>query len=60
MTDIQDIALTYVGRNLTDRKYSVLTAALYTIGRMSIYTLLGALIIYLGLGIPDNQYLYKE
>lgn len=45
-------ALAYVGRNLTDRKYSVVTAALYTLGRMLTYTILGALIIYLGLGIP--------
>ncbi|RPJ64149.1 MAG: sulfite exporter TauE/SafE family protein [Dehalococcoidia bacterium] len=45
-------ALAYVGRNLTDRKYSVVTAALYTLGRMLTYTVLGALIIYLGLSIP--------
>jgi len=45
-------ALAYVGRNLTNRKYSVVTAALYTLGRMLTYTILGALIIYLGLGIP--------
>ncbi len=45
-------ALAYVGRNLTDRKYSVATAALYTLGRMFTYTMLGALIIYLGLSIP--------
>jgi cytochrome c-type biogenesis protein len=45
-------ALAYVGRNLTNRKYSVMTAALYTLGRMLTYTTLGALIIYLGLGIP--------
>ncbi len=45
-------ALAYVGRNLTNRKYAVATAALYTLGRMLTYTILGALIIYLGLGIP--------
>ena len=45
-------ALAYVGRNLTSRKYSVVTAGLYTLGRMLTYTILGALIIYLGLGIP--------
>ena len=45
-------ALAYVGRNLASRKYSVLTAALYTLGRMLTYTILGALIIYLGLNIP--------
>jgi cytochrome c-type biogenesis protein len=45
-------ALAYVSRNLTDRKYSIVTAALYTLGRMLTYTILGALIIYLGLSIP--------
>lgn len=45
-------ALAYVGRKLTDRKYSIATAALYTLGRMLTYTVLGALIIYLGLSIP--------
>jgi cytochrome c biogenesis protein CcdA len=45
-------ALAYVGRNLASPKYSVVTAALYTLGRMLTYTVLGALIIYLGLSIP--------
>lgn len=45
-------ALAYVGRNLTNRKYAVMTAALYTLGRMITYTVLGVLIIYLGLSIP--------
>ena len=45
-------ALAYVSRNLTDRKYAVAAAALYTLGRMLTYTILGALIIFLGLGIP--------
>jgi cytochrome c-type biogenesis protein len=45
-------ALAYVSRNLTDRKYAVATAALYTLGRMLTYTVLGALIIFLGMGIP--------
>jgi cytochrome c biogenesis protein CcdA len=45
-------ALAYVSRKLTDRKYSVITAALYTLGRMLTYSILGALIIYLGLEIP--------
>ena len=45
-------ALAYVGRDIADRKYSVTTAALYTLGRMLTYTALGWLIIYLGLSIP--------
>ncbi|MDD5311956.1 MAG: aromatic aminobenezylarsenical efflux permease ArsG family transporter [Dehalococcoidia bacterium] len=43
-------ALAYVGRNLTNR--TVVTAVLYTLGRMFTYTVLGALIIYAGLSIP--------
>jgi len=45
-------ALAYVARDITDRRYSVTTAALYTLGRMITYTALGLLIIYLGLSIP--------
>jgi len=53
-------ALAYVGRNLTDRKYSVVTAALYTLGRMLTYTILGALIIYLGLSIPGVSVILQD
>jgi cytochrome c-type biogenesis protein len=45
-------ALAYVSRRLTDRKYCVMTGALYTLGRMLTYSVLGALIILLGLEIP--------
>jgi cytochrome c biogenesis protein CcdA len=45
-------ALAYVSRNIADRRYSIVTASLYTLGRMLTYTVLGALIIYLGLSIP--------
>jgi len=45
-------ALAYVSRNLADRKYAVTTAALYTLGRMRTYTVLGAVIIFLGLSVP--------
>jgi len=45
-------ALAYVSRNLTNRRYSVITATLYTLGRMITYTALGAIIIYAGLSIP--------
>jgi cytochrome c biogenesis protein CcdA len=53
-------ALAYVGRKLTDRKYAVLTASLYTAGRMLTYTVLGALIIYLGLSIPGISIFVQE
>ena len=45
-------ALAYVSRRLTDRKYCLMTGVLYTVGRMITYSVLGALIIMLGLEIP--------
>jgi cytochrome c biogenesis protein CcdA len=45
-------ALAYVSRRLTDRKYAILTAALYTAGRMFTYTVLGILIIAIGMETP--------
>ncbi|MBN1376281.1 MAG: sulfite exporter TauE/SafE family protein [Dehalococcoidia bacterium] len=53
-------ALAYMGRKLTDRKYSIITAALYTLGRMLTYTVLGVLIIYLGLSIPGVSLLLQN
>lgn len=45
-------AIAYISRNVTDRKYAVITGALYTLGRMFSYSLLGVLIIVIGLEIP--------
>jgi len=45
-------AVAYITRNVTDRKYAVITGSLYTLGRMFSYTLLGVLIIVVGLEIP--------
>jgi len=45
-------AVAYVSRNVTDRKYAVITGALYTLGRMFSYSLLGVLLIVIGLEIP--------
>ncbi len=45
-------AVAYITRNVTDRKYAVITGSLYTLGRMFSYTLLGVLIIAVGLEIP--------
>jgi cytochrome c-type biogenesis protein len=45
-------AMAYVSRRIADRKYAVTTSILYTLGRMFSYTLLGVLIIYIGLEIP--------
>lgn len=45
-------AVAYITRNVTDRKYAVITGSLYTLGRMFSYSVLGILIIAAGLEIP--------
>jgi len=45
-------AIAYVSRRVTDRRYAVMTAVLYTLGRMISYSVLGILIIVAGLEIP--------
>jgi cytochrome c-type biogenesis protein len=45
-------AVAYITRNVTDRKYAVITGSLYTLGRMFSYSLLGVLIIAAGMEIP--------
>lgn len=45
-------AIAYISQKVTDRKYAVTTGALYTLGRVFSYSLLGVLIIVVGLEIP--------
>ena len=45
-------AIAYVASRVTDRKYAVITAALYTLGRMFSYSGLGVLMVVVGLEIP--------
>ena len=45
-------AIAYISRNVTDRKYAVITGTLYTLGRMFSYSVIGILIIVIGLEIP--------
>jgi len=45
-------ALAYVSRRVTERRYAVITGALYTLGRMFSYSVIGVLIIVAGLEIP--------
>lgn len=45
-------AVAYVTRRVTDRKFAIITAALYTLGRMFSYSVLGILIVAVGLEIP--------
>jgi len=45
-------ALGYVTRRATERTYAVITGALYTLGRMFSYSVIGVIIIVAGLEIP--------
>ncbi len=45
-------AVAYISRRISDRKFAVTGGALYTLGRMITYTVLGMLIIYAGMSIP--------
>jgi len=45
-------AVAYISQKVTDRKYAVTTGALYTLGRIFSYSIIGALIITVGLEIP--------
>jgi len=45
-------AVAYISQKVTDRKYAIITGALYTLGRVFSYSLLGVLIISVGLEIP--------
>ncbi len=53
-------ALAYISRRLTDRKYCVMTGVLYTVGRMLTYSVLGALIIMVGLEIPGMSIFLQD
>ncbi len=53
-------ALAYISRKISDRKYAFTSSALYTLGRMITYTLLGTLIIYAGLSIPAIANLLQQ
>ena len=45
-------AIGYLSRRVTERRYAVITGALYTLGRMFSYSIIGVLIIVVGLEIP--------
>ncbi|MFC1861764.1 aromatic aminobenezylarsenical efflux permease ArsG family transporter [Chloroflexota bacterium] len=44
-------AMSYISRRAVDRKYAVMAATLYTLGRMFSYSVIGILIIVIGLGV---------
>jgi cytochrome c biogenesis protein CcdA len=45
-------AIAYVSRRVTERRYAVMTGALYTLGRMFSYSIIGVIIIVAGLEVP--------
>jgi len=45
-------AIAYISRKLADRKFAILASLSYSLGRMVTYTLLGLLIIGIGLEVP--------
>lgn len=45
-------AMAYISRKVADRKYAIMTGTLYTLGRMFTYSVLGILIIVIGLNTP--------
>jgi len=45
-------AIAYVSRRATQRRYAVITGALYTLGRMFSYSIIGVIIIVAGLEFP--------
>ncbi|MDD2471974.1 MAG: aromatic aminobenezylarsenical efflux permease ArsG family transporter [Dehalococcoidales bacterium] len=49
-TNIASIA--YISRRITDRKYAIIASLLYSLGRMISYTLIGLLIIAIGMETP--------
>jgi len=53
-------AIAYISRRVTDRKYAIITGALYTLGRMFSYSVLGILIVVIGLEIPGVAALVQD
>ncbi|MFC1919934.1 aromatic aminobenezylarsenical efflux permease ArsG family transporter [Chloroflexota bacterium] len=45
-------AIAYISRRMTDKRYAVMTSVLYTLGRMFSYSVLGVLMVLIGLEIP--------
>lgn len=45
-------AIAYISRRVEDRKHALITGALYTLGRMLSYSIIGIVIIVVGLEVP--------
>ncbi|MHB8895878.1 MAG: aromatic aminobenezylarsenical efflux permease ArsG family transporter [Candidatus Geothermincolia bacterium] len=53
-------ALSYVSKKLDNRKYTVLASVLYTAGRMLAYTLIGVLLILIGLSASRVSLFFQD
>jgi cytochrome c-type biogenesis protein len=53
-------AIAYVSRRMANKRYAVITGALYTFGRMFSYSIVGMLIIVIGLEIPGVAYFLED
>jgi cytochrome c biogenesis protein CcdA len=53
-------ALSYVSKKLDNRKYTVLASVLYTAGRMLAYTLIGLLLILVGLSASRVSLFFQD
>lgn len=53
-------AIAYIGRRAGEKKYAVTAATLYTLGRMFSYSVIGILIIVVGLGVAGISSLLQS
>jgi len=53
-------AIAYIGRRAGERRYAVTAASLYTLGRMFSYSIIGVLIIIVGLGVAGISTLLQS
>ncbi len=53
-------ALSYVSKKLDNRKYTILASVLYTLGRMLAYTLIGVLLILIGLSASRVSLFFQD
>lgn len=53
-------AVAYISQRLADRKFAILSSLLYSLGRMVTYTLLGVLIIGIGMEVPAINNFVKD
>lgn len=53
-------ALSYVSKKLDNRKYTILASVLYTAGRMLAYTLIGVLLILIGLSASRVSLFFQD